>query len=42
MNLPEFLRSIEAVVEGAEDGKSRLAHMRKNLDTIVQSRATKG
>ena len=39
MNLPEFLRSIEAVVEGSEMGRSRLADMRTNLDEITKSRA---
>lgn len=38
MNLPEFMRSIEAVVEGSEEGKSRLADMRKNLGAIAESR----
>jgi hypothetical protein len=41
MNLPEFLRSIESVVEGSEEGRSRLRDMRKNLDEIAKSRATK-
>jgi hypothetical protein len=41
MRLPEFLRSIESVVEGSEDGKSRLADMRKNLDEIAKARASK-
>lgn len=38
MNLPEFMRSIEAVVECSEEGRSRLADMRKNLDEIATSR----
>ena len=38
MNLPEFMRSIEAVVEGSAEGRSRLADMRKNLSEIAKSR----
>lgn len=39
MNLPEFLRSIEAVVEGSNKGQTRLANMRKNMDQIAKIRA---
>lgn len=39
MNLPEFLRSIEQVVEGSEQGRSRLETMRKNLSAIAEVRA---
>ncbi len=38
MHLPEFLRSIEAVVEGSAEGRSRLADMRENLDQIAKPR----
>ncbi len=38
MHLPEFLRSIEAVVEGSAEGRARLADMRKNLDQMAKSR----
>ena len=38
MNLPEFMRSIKAVVEGSKEGRSRLADMRKNLDEIAKAR----
>jgi hypothetical protein len=38
MNLPEFLRSIEAVVEGSEQGRSRLADMKRNMNEIARSR----
>ncbi|HEY4045435.1 MAG TPA: hypothetical protein VGM27_01105 [Acidobacteriaceae bacterium] len=41
MNLPEFLRSIESVIEGSAEGRSRLHDMRKNLDEIAKSRASK-
>lgn len=38
MNLPEFLRSIEKVVEGSAQGRERLAGMRKNLAAIAEVR----
>jgi hypothetical protein len=38
MNLPEFLRSIEAVVESSEQGRSRLADMKRNMSEIARSR----
>jgi hypothetical protein len=40
MNLPEFLRSIEKVVEGSTEGQTRLAVMRKNLSVLAEARAT--
>jgi hypothetical protein len=40
MNLPEFLRSIEAVVEGSKEGRRRLGHMRKSLEELVRARKT--
>jgi hypothetical protein len=42
MNLPESLRSIESVIEGSAEGRSRLQDMRKNLDEIAKSRAANG
>jgi hypothetical protein len=39
MNLPEFLISIEHVVEGSRAGRKRLAVMRKNLAAIAAVRA---
>jgi hypothetical protein len=38
MNLPEFLRSIEKVVEGSAEGRERLSVMRKNLSVIAEAR----
>ncbi|HEX4022631.1 MAG TPA: hypothetical protein VHX63_15910 [Acidobacteriaceae bacterium] len=39
MNLPEFLRSLEAVVEGSEAGRARVQTMRQNIHTIAEIRA---
>jgi len=41
MNLPEFLISIERLIEGSETGRRRLDVMRKNLSVMadVRSRA---
>jgi hypothetical protein len=39
MNLPEFLISIERLVEGSKAGRARLATMRKNLAAIAAVRA---
>ena len=39
MNLPEFLISIERVVEGSKRGRERLATMRRNLAAIADMRA---
>ena len=41
MNLPEFLTSIEQVVEGSAKGRARLATMRKNLAAIADVRGPK-
>src|SRR5665213_2781203 len=41
MNLPEFLRSIEAVVEGSEKGRARLRDMRRNHEEITRSRSSR-
>jgi hypothetical protein len=38
MNLPEFMSSIEHVVEDSERGRQRLATMQKNLSAIAQVR----
>ncbi len=38
MNLPEFLRSIEKVVEGSAEGQARLSVMRKNLSLLAEAR----
>ena len=38
MNLPEFLISIERVVEGSVQGRARLETMRKNLRAIAEAR----
>lgn len=42
MNLPEFMRSLEAVIEGSEEGRSRLADMRNNLEAIREARRLEG
>jgi hypothetical protein len=38
LSLPEFMRSIEQVVEGSESGRARLSAMRKNLAGTIASR----
>jgi hypothetical protein len=38
MNLPEFLISIERVVEGSKAGRARVAMMRKNLAVMADQR----
>jgi hypothetical protein len=38
MNLPEFLISIERVVEGSDAGRGRIQSMRKNLAAIAEVR----
>jgi hypothetical protein len=38
MNLPEFLISIERVVEGSDAGRGRIQTMRKNLAAIAEVR----
>jgi hypothetical protein len=35
MNLPEFLISIERLIDGSEAGRRRLDVMRKNLSVIA-------
>ena len=39
MNLPEWMRNIERVVEGSAEGRSRLETMSKNLEQIAKARA---
>ena len=39
MNLPEFLISIEQLIEGSKAGRRRLATMRKNLEAIAAVRS---
>jgi hypothetical protein len=39
MNLPEFLISIEHLVEGSDAGRARLLAMQKSLAAIVDVRA---
>jgi len=34
MNLPEWMRGIERLVEGSPEGRERLAQMRANLDQL--------
>lgn len=38
MNLPEWMVSLERVIEGSEKGSCRLTQMRKNLETIAEVR----
>jgi hypothetical protein len=40
MNLPEFLRSLEAVSECSEESRGRLKTMRENMARIAEVRAT--
>lgn len=42
MNLPEWMISIERLVEGSEAGRARLATMRNNLAAIADVRAQPG
>lgn len=42
MGLPEFLRSVEQVVEGSAAGRARIAQMRANMTKIAEVRATAG
>jgi hypothetical protein len=39
MNLPEFLISIERLIEGSETGRRRLDVMRKNLSVMPTLRS---
>ena len=38
MNLPEWMISIERLIEGSESGRARLATMRRNLESIAAAR----
>lgn len=44
MNLPEFMQSLEKVIEGSPKGRKRVAAMRENMEAIreVRSKATTG
>ena len=42
MNLPEWMRSIERVVEGSAEGRARLQIMRDNVERIARLRAQQG
>jgi hypothetical protein len=39
MNLPEWMASLERVVDGSEAGRGRLANMRKNLAAMAEMRS---
>ena len=39
MNLPEFLRNIEELIEQSKEGRERVSTMRKNMDQIANVRA---
>ena len=39
MGLPEWLGSIEQVIEGSAKGRTRLDHMRRNIEHIAKLRA---
>ena len=41
MNLPEFLISIELLIEGSKKGRERIAAMRANMAAIADARATR-
>ncbi len=41
MNLPEWMRSLQSVVEGSEQGRARVAVMRENAVRIVATRKAK-
>ena len=41
MNLPEWMRSIERVVNGSAGGVTRVETMRRNLDAIAKLRGVK-
>ena len=41
MNLPEWMVSLEQVVDGSERGRTRLTHMRENLAAMAEVRAAK-
>lgn len=38
MNLPEWMRSIERVIEGSAGGRSRLQTMRQNIEAMAKLR----
>ncbi len=38
MNLPEFMESLQQVIEGSAKGKKRIATMRKNMERITEVR----
>ena len=42
MNLPEWMRNIERVVEGSVEGRARLEIMRRNLEQVTKARAAAG
>jgi hypothetical protein len=39
MNLPEWMISLERLIEGSKQGSKRLAVMRKNLEAMAKLRA---
>jgi hypothetical protein len=39
MDLPEWLISVERLIEGSKAGRKRLAHMQKSLAAIASVRA---
>ena len=39
MNLPEFLRNIEELIEDSKEGRERVSTMRKNMDALASVRA---
>lgn len=42
INLPEWMRSIERVVEGSAEGRARLAIMRQNVELTARQRQQQG
>jgi hypothetical protein len=41
MNLPEWLISVERLIDGSKAGRARLAHMQKSLAAMADARAEK-
>jgi hypothetical protein len=39
LSLPEFLRSIERVVEGSDAGRARISAMKKNIAGLIAARS---
>jgi hypothetical protein len=42
MNLPEFLKSVETVIEGSAQGRARVSSMAKNIKQMAKLRGQSG